>query len=1820
MSARNVEERVVQMQFDNAQFEARAQNTISTLNSLTAALQLPSSSKGLDEIQSKVRNVDFSRLSDAIDTVNYRFSTLGIVATNVLTRITNSILDTARNLVTSITTKPMMDGFSEYEEKMDSIKRILNSAKDADGLPVTLEAVNKKLDELNTYSDKTIYSFRDMTNNIGKFTNAGVDLDTAVLAIQGIANEAALAGANSQEASRAMYNFAQALSVGYIQKVDWRSIELANMATVGFKEALIDTALELETVKKVGDDYVTTTTDMRGKTSDAMGAMQLFSDGLSYQWLTTDVLIETLKRYSNEEDELGKAAFRAATEVTTFSMLLQTLKEALGSGWAQTWQLVIGDFGEAKELWTSVNNVLSDMINTSAEARNKLISDWDVLGGRKAVLDGLTDAWGGLTNIAREAGWAFERVLPAIDGFDLVNLSLAVRNAGKSFRQFTGAMGPHMSAIFEAAASAIDLVGQAISAVRRTLKPFIPDVGGLFSELLTHISPVARAFTNWVKSLRETDAIYNGLQRIVGVFQAVGQKITEVRDKLFDLLGIDKELLKMPLSEIFATKFNFGDDMGNLSKLDKVKAFFQGFGDAVRNFISAVGNSEGLKSLAEGISSLAESVGKIAGSFGKAVFGALEKIAGGLGDFLKGGANVGFNLEDVFNIGIFGGVVVLFKKLVDKLKGPTKSFGEILGGLKRFLEIPKAFGKTIGDLIDAITGPLKELQTAIKAEALLKIAGAIAILAISLIALSTVESGDLAVALLGLGVLLKELTSVFESFSEIAGEADSKKLKSASVSLIAFSVAILILSKSVKDLATLSVGDLVKGVLAVGALSLMMAMLGKIDSNGVNAKGLIGMSVAILIIQKAVSALGSLDEDQLRNGLLSVGILMTLMALISKFGDNNFSSKGLIGMSAAILILQVAVKRLGELDDRVLAKGAGVVAAFMVLFGAISKLGGKNVSGFTFVLMAASVVMLQKVIEAFAGIDEGPLRVGVEAVGILLGIMTAMSVLGKSNIGGAATMIGMAVAMKLLQGVVKEFSGIPMVGLAQGIIAIGVALAEMVLAANAMKGALGGAAAMIVMAAALNMLVPVIKTLGTLPFNAILQSLASMALTFALLYAAGIVLGSLAGDLLAVSGALALFGVSLIAVGAGLLAVTAGLGAFIVMLSASAPALISALSVLIEGIVGLRPLLIKAVLDGIIEVLGSIGDMAGAFVETVIKIGLLVIQALEQLALPLGEAVLKVLIFLIDLLAEYFPTLTNSLVNLLITMLDGLAMAIYNNTDKFIAATRHVLGAIADFILAFLQEILRGIPGVGGQISDALQGVRDDIAKEMSRETGAKIGADHIDGVAEGATSKAEELRQAGTEVGAAGQDGVLAGLSTLAPDVGSLFGSTIPGAISDSTGESEAAASGVASSIMGALTEDLTGTTDIGAYLDQGLANGITDNSYLTDGATSELTSGLLEGLNSNLGVSSPSTMTWETGMYLDQGLANGLAENSGLISAAIDGLGSFVTGIFSSLRATFSKSGTENGRAFAQGVSGTSNVAKASGTTVATSASSAIAATRTTFLQNGMVSGTSYSTGVSSKRNESRAAGVIVGASAVTGLGTARPAFSSAGMSSGSSYATGVSSKKSSARSAGQDISNSAVQGMKSVGGFYDAGRDSGEGYIDGLWSKAREMANAAAEVVRNALRAAKDAIDSNSPSKKYMELGADSDRGYILGVESEAKNVNKAMDKLATNAMGAFYEGISRADMLANNDFVVTPSITPVMDMTNIYGTADYLGNMFSGAGGILGTISTDINNNTTDINRLVETTGRILTALRSARPITIDGTTVIGWIDRELGALE
>lgn len=376
----SVDERIVQMQFDNAKFENGVSTTINSIDKLKQSLQFNDVGKGFDNITKAASSVDLTAVQNSIDAIEQKFSIVSEAIRRNVGKVIDGLIGKATQLANALFVAPRTDGFKEYELKMDSVQTIL-STTDA-----TLEDVNARLDELNAYADKTIYSFSDMTQSIGKFTNAGVDLDDAVLAIKGISNAAAKSGAKTQQASSAMYNFAQALGTGALMMQDWKSIELAGMASPEFKQQLVDTALALGTLVKQGDKYVTTTTNGQGSTASFSESLEGFRDTLSSRWITNDVLIETLKKYTDETTELGKKAYAAATEVKTFSQLIDTAKEAMGSGWSQTFEIVIGDFGEAKEIFTALSGLFDSIINKTAAVRNGFLKAWKDDGGREKLV------------------------------------------------------------------------------------------------------------------------------------------------------------------------------------------------------------------------------------------------------------------------------------------------------------------------------------------------------------------------------------------------------------------------------------------------------------------------------------------------------------------------------------------------------------------------------------------------------------------------------------------------------------------------------------------------------------------------------------------------------------------------------------------------------------------------------------------------------------------------------------------------------------------------------------------------------------------------------------------------------------------------------------------------------------------------------------------------------------------------------------------------------------------------------------------------------------------------------------------------------------------------------------------------------------------------------------------------------------------------------------------------------------------------------------------------------------------------------------------
>ena len=428
-----IDNRVLEMRFDNRQFESGVATTLSTLDKLKQKLNLSGASKGLEDVGMAAKGIDLSGLGAGIQTVQAKFSALGVMGATVLVNLTNQAYSAGKKISSALTLQPLKDGFAEYETQMDSVQTILaNTQKDG----TNIAQVNAALDELNTYADKTIYNFTQMTRNIGTFTAAGVKLDTSVKSIQGIANLAAVSGSTSQQASTAMYQLSQAIAAGSVKLQDWNSVVNAGMGGQVFQDALIRTSEHLQTGAKA-----------------AIAAKGSFRESLQEGWITTEVLTQTLEQLSTAADtteeyeaavkkfvdqgytqeeakqmaDLARTAGNAATKVKTFSQLIDTLQEALGSGWTKSWQLIIGDFEEAKELWTGVSDTLSDMINKSADARNDLIQGWVDLGGRSSMIESFKNSFVALGKVITPIREAFRDIFPKTTSEQLYNITENVR-------------------------------------------------------------------------------------------------------------------------------------------------------------------------------------------------------------------------------------------------------------------------------------------------------------------------------------------------------------------------------------------------------------------------------------------------------------------------------------------------------------------------------------------------------------------------------------------------------------------------------------------------------------------------------------------------------------------------------------------------------------------------------------------------------------------------------------------------------------------------------------------------------------------------------------------------------------------------------------------------------------------------------------------------------------------------------------------------------------------------------------------------------------------------------------------------------------------------------------------------------------------------------------------------------------------------------------------------------------------------------------------------------------------------------------------------
>lgn len=1284
-----VDERVVEMRFDNKQFEQNIQTSLSSLDKLKKSLNLEGAAKGLETVNDAANKCsgNMSPLSNAVETVRVRFSALEVMAITALQNITNSALAAGKNLVSAFTIDPIKTGFEEYETQINAVQTILANTSSKG---TTLDQVNNALDELNHYADMTIYNFTEMTRNIGTFTAAGVDLDTSVAAIKGIANLAAVSGSNSQQASTAMYQLSQALAAGTVKLQDWNSVVNAGMGGQVFQDALKETA------------------KVHGIAIDEMIKDEgSFRETLSKGWLTSDILTETLAKFTgdlNEDQlrtmgyaddqiksimEMGKTANDAATKVKTFTQLFDTLKEAAQSGWTQSWEIIVGDFEEAKELLTEVSDTFSAVINASADARNKMLQDWKDLGGRTMMIEAVKNVFEGLVSVVKPVREAFHEIFPPMTGKQLADITERVRDLTAKFKMGEES-SKNLKNTFKGVFAALDIVGQAFKAVAGGVGELI----GLFLPAGNGVLSLTGSFGEYLvkldETVKKTDVFGKAVSTVVDIVKTAitfvktaGEKVKEfgkAAGEKFDFPGF--ELFHSFLERVHDRMVQIGDGAGKMKS--GVIVAFEMMGEALEKckFLKVM-------------EALWIAVKVIAGGIADAVGTMMGTLAEKLG-------NADFSgVLDILNSIAVGGIAVSISKFLKSVTEPLEGLNGVLEG--------------VTGILDGVRGCFEAYQTNLKAGTLLKIGAAIALLAGSIVAISLIDSDKLSASLGAITVLFANLLGAMAIFNKIS--SDTGKVSKACTAMIAMSVAVSILAGALKKVSDLDWGELARGLVGIAGLTAIVVASSKAMASGQKqvmkgATSLIIFGVAIKILASACKDLSRLQWDELGRGLTGVGVLFAEIAVflrVAKFNGKMISTAtGIVILSAAMKVLASACKDFGQMEWSEIGKGLAGIGGLLAELAVFTNLAGnaKHVmsTGVALIAIGAAMKIFASAVKDFGQLQWDEIGRGLTAMGgALAEVAIAVNLMPKNMIGIGTGLVIVGGALEIIANCMSKFGGMQWEEIGRGLTVMGGALAELAISLNFMKGTLGGSAALLVASGALAVLAPVLSILGALSWEAIAKGLISIAGAFTIIGVAGAVLTPLVPTILALSGAFALIGVGVLTIGAGLLAAGTGLSALAIGFTAlatagaaGATAIVAALTVIVTGIAGLIPAVLTKVGEGIIAICKVIAAGAPAIGEAVKAVVLTLIDVFVSCVPQLADGALQLVVGVLAALVTYTPQIVDLAFKFLIGILEGIA----SNLPSLIKAGVDVLVAFFAGIVDALRGIdtgalLKGIAGIG---------------------------------------------------------------------------------------------------------------------------------------------------------------------------------------------------------------------------------------------------------------------------------------------------------------------------------------------------------------------------------------------------------------------------------------------------------------------------------------------------------------------------------------------
>lgn len=1672
----SVDNRVVNLKFDNKEFVSNVMSTIKNLDNLKKSMDMDDAVDEFNKIDSAGKKTDFSNISNALEQIRSRFSAMGIIGMTVLQNITNSAIAAGKALIANLV-NPIVQGGINRAMNIENAHFMLQ------GLISDEQEVQAIMSDASASVDGTAYSYDEAAKAAAQFAATGMRSGEKMQStLRGVAGLTATA---NTEYSRVAQIYTTIAGNGRLM-----GDQLLQLSSLGINAAAT-----------LGKHFGKTEQEIREMVSDGKVSFEMFAEAM--------------------DSAFGEHA-KAANE--TFNGAMANIKAALARIGAEFVSPLIVQNGPLVELFNDVRvkineikaeigpfaNVFVDAVKNIISYVRELLNALDA----SKLMQSLVKIMNVVLQVARTVGRAFGDIFPKVTADTIRSLVDKFADFANKL-QITYKQTNQLRSILRGFFSIFSIGGQVIGAIVRLLGNLLSTLSPLGKGLFDNAAKFGDFLTQVDKCMKETGVLNTIIDKLTSGFQKL---CNIVKNVVGFIAGIGAAFA----SGVKAAK----DYAGSTEAVSDSMSLLEKVGNGAKAVLDALKSA--FEKVAPVVNRVAETLGK---GLGKIVEG-IKSLFSGNFDFTT--------IIDTLNAFLFGGILVAItsfvksaKDAVDQMKGIAESLGGVFQALA-----------------EAIKGGGGEDEKALDPKEVLMFAGAIAVLAGAVFLLSSIDPYQLTQGLAGLAVMMAELIKFMDLLDIALAGVDTKAIAKIALALIPLSVALLIFTKSVKALGSMDLVSLAKGLGGTAVLMASIAGMAKLMEKSAGGFAKAGMAMlpfaaGMLILAQAVKQLGSLDLESLAKGLGGIGVMMLELAAFMKlgtFGKLSISqATGILVLAAALNVLAIAVKQLSSMGLKELIKGlygVGVMLVELVAFMALVEKAGspKNMisMGTGLIFLGSAMLILTQSVKQLGQLSLREIAKGLLALGGALAMVArGLELMPKGSMVNALALVAISGAITVLGIALKKFSQMSVVEIGKGLGVLAGSLAAIAGALKLMQGGIPGALALIMAATALGLLTPQLLILGTMNIVSIVTALGVLAATLGVLGVGAKLLAPVIPALMGLSIALGLVGAACLAFGAGTLALATGLA----MIASAGKGVVEAITGILGGIISLIPTVGKAIID-------LVGVLLQGFIDT----APLVFQAVTTLIQGIATTIISCAPFIFTALTSIISgilTMLTTLIPQVVTLVSTLLSQLLQMVITLLPQMAEAVAAIIQMVLTVITENIGAIVEAGISIILAiLQGIRDhifemvtiavEIVTNFINGIAANIGSviqsafnliiSFINGLADAIRNNSGSITDACWNLVSA----IIEAIAGFGADIMQAGADLLQGFI-DGIGNAVGGAIETVTGFFGNIVDGVKGF--LGIHSPSTVFMGIGDNT----------SQGFIDGVKNREGDANLA------GTDMAQAAIDGVNGVNTLAGSAGQDLGAQAAAGMQSSTSDLSQTGSASAQSFVDGIRQQAGAAQEAGAQVGTNATNGVRSTQANMQPLGSQSAHGFVAGFQSQSGAAQSAGQQVGRGAIAGLRSCLSDLTSIGKAFGAAFVNGLRQSVSQAQAAGKAVAEAAKKGLEEISAFV-TGQAFSDGFANGISDKTWYIQQKA----REAARAAKDAADSElrvgSPSKEMMETGRWGGIGLGLGFVDAIPYIKDKASESAKAAMVAISDTISEA-AYAIPLFEDGITIRPEMDLSGI-----------------------------------------------------------------------